>query len=60
MGASTRQDAARLVQKLIEEGKSFESMYYPTEPHTIQTEASRLDYTRRAMAFFDRHLRGKR
>lgn len=54
------QDAARLVQKLIEEGKSFESMYYPTEPHTIQTEASRLDYTRRAMAFFDRHLRGKR
>jgi dipeptidyl aminopeptidase/acylaminoacyl peptidase len=54
------QDAARLVQKLIEEGKRFEVMYYPTEPHTIQTEASRLDYVRRATEFFDRHLRRKR
>ncbi len=54
------QDAARLTQKLIEDGKSFEVMYYPTEPHTIQTEASRLDYTRRAMDFFARHLRGRR
>ncbi|MEO8450228.1 MAG: prolyl oligopeptidase family serine peptidase [Gemmatimonadota bacterium] len=53
------QDAARLVQKLIEDGKPFEVMYYPTEPHTIQTEASRLDYMKRAAAFFDRHLRGK-
>ncbi|MCH7475150.1 MAG: prolyl oligopeptidase family serine peptidase, partial [Gemmatimonadetes bacterium] len=54
------QDAARLVQRLIELGKDFEVMYYPVEPHTIQTEASRYDLTRRAMVFFDRHLRGVR
>ena len=35
------QEAARLVQKLIELEKDFEVMYYPGEPHTIQTEASR-------------------
>ncbi len=52
------QDAARLVQRLIELEKEFEVMYYPVEPHTIQTEASRLDYVRRATAFFDRYLRG--
>jgi dipeptidyl aminopeptidase/acylaminoacyl peptidase len=51
------QDAARLVQRLIELGKDFEVMYYPVEPHTIETEASRYDYVRRAMTFFDRHLR---
>jgi dipeptidyl aminopeptidase/acylaminoacyl peptidase len=51
------QDAARLVQRLIELGKDFEVMYYPVEPHTIQTEVSRYDYVRRAMAFFDHHLR---
>lgn len=53
------QDAARLVQRLIELGKDFEVMYYPVEPHTIQTEASRYDYVKRASAFFDRHLRGR-
>jgi hypothetical protein len=30
------------------------------EPHTIQTEASRYDYVRRAVGFFDRHLVGTR
>lgn len=53
------QDAARLVQRLIELEKDFEVMYYPVEPHTIQTEASRFDFVRRVMAFFDRHLRGR-
>ncbi len=53
------QDAARLVQRLIELGKNFEVMYYPVEPHTIQSEASRYDYVRRAAGFFDRHLRGR-
>lgn len=50
------QDAARLVQRLLELEKDFEVMYYPVEPHTIQTEASRYDYVRRAAAFFDRYL----
>jgi dipeptidyl aminopeptidase/acylaminoacyl peptidase len=50
------QDAARLVQKLIELEKDFEVMYYPVEPHTIQTEPSRYDFVRRAMSFFETHL----
>ena len=50
------QDAARLVQRLIELEKEFEVMYYPIEPHTIQTEASRYDFVRRATAFFHTHL----
>jgi dipeptidyl aminopeptidase/acylaminoacyl peptidase len=54
------QDAARLIQKLIEERKRFEVMVYPTEPHTIQTEASRWDYVRRSVDFFDRNLLGKK
>ena len=53
------QDAARLVQRLIELGKDFEVMYYPSEPHTVQTEASRLDQSKRAIRFFDRYLRGR-
>ncbi len=52
------QDAARLVQRLIELGKDFDVMYYPSEPHTVQTEASRLDQSKRAIRFFDRYLRG--
>ena len=52
------QDAARLVQRLIELEKDFEVMYYPVEPHTIQTEPSRYDYVKRAMKFFDQYLRG--
>ena len=51
------QDAARLVQRLIELEKDFEVMYYPVEPHTIQTEASRYDFVRRVTGYFDRHLR---
>jgi dipeptidyl aminopeptidase/acylaminoacyl peptidase len=54
------QDAARLMQRLIELEKDFEVMVYPVEPHTIQTEASRYDLFRREVAFFDEHLRGIR
>ena len=50
------QDAARLVQKLIEREKDFEVAIYPVEPHTMATEASRYDYARRVAAFFERHL----
>ena len=50
------QDTARLIQRLIELEKDFEVMVYPVEPHTIQTEASRYDYARRAAAFFEEHL----
>ena len=50
------QDTARLIQRLIELEKAFEVMVYPVEPHTIQTEASRYDYARRAATFFEEHL----
>jgi dipeptidyl aminopeptidase/acylaminoacyl peptidase len=54
------QDAARLIQKLIELEKSFEVMIYPTERHTIETEASRYDYNRRVVDFFEANLRSPR
>jgi dipeptidyl aminopeptidase/acylaminoacyl peptidase len=52
------QDAARLVQRLIELEKDFDTMVYPVEPHTVETEASRYDLVRRQARFFDRWLRG--
>jgi dipeptidyl aminopeptidase/acylaminoacyl peptidase len=50
------QDAMRLVQRLIELEKDFETMFYPVERHTFATESSRYDYHRRMAAFFERHL----
>ena len=50
------QDAARLVQKLIELDKEFEVMVYPMERHGFRSESSRTDYCRRTVAFFERHL----
>jgi dipeptidyl aminopeptidase/acylaminoacyl peptidase len=52
------QDAARLIQRLIELEKSFEVMVYPVEQHTVETEAGRYDLFRRQAAFFDEKLRG--
>lgn len=52
------QDAARLIQRLIELEKEFDVMVYPVEPHTVETEASRYDLVRRQARFFDEHLRG--
>jgi len=50
------QDAAQIIQRLIELEKDFEVMVYPKEPHTIESETSRFDYVKRAAAFFERHL----
>ncbi len=50
------QDAARLVQRLLELKKSFEVIYYPVEPHVIETEPSLLDFHRRLAKFFAQHL----
>jgi dipeptidyl aminopeptidase/acylaminoacyl peptidase len=52
------QDAARVIQRLIELEKEFDVMVYPVEPHTVETEASRFDLLRRQAAFFDAKLRG--
>jgi dipeptidyl aminopeptidase/acylaminoacyl peptidase len=51
------QDTARLVQRLLELEKDFDVMYYPTEPHVVETEASRFDQSKRAVRFFDQYLR---
>ena len=51
------QDTARLVQRLIELGKDFDVMYYPTEPHVVASEVSRLDESKRAARYFERYLR---
>jgi dipeptidyl aminopeptidase/acylaminoacyl peptidase len=48
------QDTARLVQRLLELEKEFDVMYYPTEPHVVETEVSRYDQSRRAAAYFQR------
>lgn len=50
------QDAARLVQRLIELRKPFEEIFYPLEPHVIESEAALLDFHTRLAAFFKRHL----
>jgi dipeptidyl aminopeptidase/acylaminoacyl peptidase len=54
------QDAARVIQRLIELEKDFEIMVYPVESHTVATEASRYDLLRRQAGFFDEKLRGIR
>jgi len=53
------QDAARLVQRFIEEEREFEVMYYPVERHNFAYEAGRFDYYRRVAEFFRRHLLGE-
>ncbi len=50
------QQAALLVQRLIELEKKFDVMFYPAEGHGISTEKSRYDYVRRVAAFFEQHL----
>ena len=50
------QDAARLVQRLMELGKTFDVIYHPVEPHVIETEAAQLDFHTRLAGFFRRHL----
>jgi len=51
------QDAARLVQRLIELEKDFDVMFYPVERHNFAYEEGRYDYYRRMAEFFRRHLR---
>jgi dipeptidyl aminopeptidase/acylaminoacyl peptidase len=50
------QDAARLEQRLIELGKSFDVIYYPMEAHVIAGEPALYDFQRRLTAFFERYL----
>lgn len=53
------QDSVRLVQRLIELGKTehFETAIYPVEDHGFREPSSWLDEYRRIYRHFDRHLR---
>lgn len=50
------QDTARLVQRLLELEKRFEVMYYPMEPHVVESEVARYDQVQRAAGFFERNV----
>lgn len=51
------QDSVRLVQRLIELGKTgFETAIYPVEPHGFRQPSSWLDEYRRIFALFETHL----
>lgn len=54
------QDAVQLSEKLIQEGKQFEEIYYPEESHLFVRDETLIDAFRRAAEFFDRNLGGIR
>ena len=50
------QDAARLVQRMMELGKDFEFVTYPIDAHGWSTRWARIDSQRRAMRLWDEVL----
>jgi dipeptidyl-peptidase-4 len=48
--------SARLMQALIDAGKSFETLLYPKERHMPRSEHDRVDMERRILEFFERNL----
>jgi dipeptidyl aminopeptidase/acylaminoacyl peptidase len=51
------QDAVQLTDKLIQEGKSFETMFYPQESHGFIRDQTWIDALRRTTEWFDRYLK---
>jgi dipeptidyl aminopeptidase/acylaminoacyl peptidase len=51
------QDAVQLSEKLIQEGKDFEHVYYPEEDHGFVRDETWRDALRRTTEWFDRWLR---
>jgi len=51
------QQSVLLVEKLIEEKKDFEIMFYPKEYHGFHLQSSWLDQYRRIYDFFERNLK---
>jgi dipeptidyl-peptidase-4 len=47
---------ARMMQALIDAGKSFESLLYPNERHGPRSERDRADMERRILEFFQKNL----
>ncbi len=51
------QDSIRLIEKLIELGKDFDAMLYPSQDHGFADPDSWVDEYKRIERLFDRHLR---
>lgn len=51
------QDSIRLIEKLIELGKDFDAMLYPSQDHGFTDPDSWLDEYKRIERYFDRHLK---
>ena len=50
------QDFVQLTEKLIHEGKSVDTFFYPEENHLFVRDESLKDAFRRTAAWFDRFL----
>ncbi len=51
------QDMVQLTQKLIDNKKDFEVMFYPKELHSFRLQASWLDQYKRIFNFFEKNLK---
>ena len=50
------QDAVQLTEKLVQEGKTFDHMFYPQESHGFIRDQTWIDALRRTTEWFDRYL----
>lgn len=51
------QDTVQLTEKLIQEGRPFEEIFYPQEDHGFVRDETWIDALRRTTALFEKHLR---
>jgi len=51
------QDTVQLTEKLIQEGRPFEEIFYPQEDHAFVRDETWIDALKRTTAFFEKHLR---
>jgi len=51
------QDAVQLTEKLVQEGKAFDHMFYPQESHGFIRDQTWIDALRRTTELFDRYLK---
>ncbi|MBI2687154.1 MAG: S9 family peptidase [Acidobacteria bacterium] len=51
------QDTVQLTEKLIQEGRPFEEIFYPEEDHGFVRDETWIDALKRTTAFFEKHLR---
>ena len=53
------QDAVQLTQKLLDNKKDFDIMFYPKEYHSFHLQSSWLDQYKRIYKFFEKHLNNR-